>query len=250
MKTKIQIKSIWGSVLFEFEKEDNSIKKTLEEAVINRADLRGAYLRGAYLQRADLQGAYLRGAYLRGAYLQRADLQGAYLRGADLQRADLQGADLQGADLQGADLQGADLQGADLRGAYLRGADLQGADLRGADLQGADLQKIYNVTTILPEGELIVWKKLKYGLIAKLLIQAKVKRVNAIGTRKCRFECAKVLAIYHGKKRVAEGFGIYDEKLKYIVGNTVHPDSFDPSPLVVCSNGIHAFITRQEAEDY
>ena len=103
---KIQIKSIFGSVLFEHESNDNTIKETVIEAVKNKADLQGAYLQGAYLQGADLQGAYLQGAYLRGAYLQGADLQGANLRGADLRGADLWGADLQGADLQGADLQG------------------------------------------------------------------------------------------------------------------------------------------------
>ena len=44
MKTKIEIKSIWGSILFEYEKENNSIKDTLIEAIKG-----GAYLRGAYL---------------------------------------------------------------------------------------------------------------------------------------------------------------------------------------------------------
>ncbi len=33
MKTKIEIKSVFGSVLFEFEKENNSIRETLMEAV-------------------------------------------------------------------------------------------------------------------------------------------------------------------------------------------------------------------------
>lgn len=59
MKTKIEIKSIWGSVLFEYEKENNSVKETLIEAVKRGADLRGANLRGAYLGGADLRGAYL-----------------------------------------------------------------------------------------------------------------------------------------------------------------------------------------------
>lgn len=49
MKTKIEIKSISGQVLFEYEKENNTIKDTLEEAVRN-----GAYLRGADLGGADL----------------------------------------------------------------------------------------------------------------------------------------------------------------------------------------------------
>ena len=210
MKTKIQIKTVMGSLLFEFEKEDNSIKETLIEAVMRRADLQGA---------------------------------------------DLRGADLQGANLQGADLWGADLQGADLRGAYLQGADLQGAylwraNLRRTDLQGADLQKIYAVNTILPDGELIVWKKLRGDIIAKLLIPTKAKRVNAIGSRKCRFEYAKVLAIYDGEKEVNNGRGMHDSDFIYTVGETVKPDKFDDSPLIECSNGIHAFITRQEAEDY
>ena len=44
---KIQIKSIWGEVLFEHEKENNTIKDTLEEAVKQGANLNGANLYGA-----------------------------------------------------------------------------------------------------------------------------------------------------------------------------------------------------------
>ena len=49
MKTKIEIKSIFGSVLFEHESENNTIKKTLEEAVNSGADLEYANLGDAYL---------------------------------------------------------------------------------------------------------------------------------------------------------------------------------------------------------
>ena len=66
-KVKIQIKSVFGKVLFEYEKEDNTIKDTLVEAVKRGADLRGADLRGADLSGADLRGADLRGADLSGA---------------------------------------------------------------------------------------------------------------------------------------------------------------------------------------
>lgn len=67
MKIKIEIKHwITGSVLFEFEKTENTIMDTLIEACKNKKDLTGAYL----------TGAYLRGAYLRGAYLTGADLTG------------------------------------------------------------------------------------------------------------------------------------------------------------------------------
>ena len=85
---KIEIKHRWfGKVLFSYEKEDNTIKDTLVEAVKQKT-----YLRGAYLSGADLSGAYLRGAYLSGAYLSGADLSGADLSGADLSGAYLSGA--------------------------------------------------------------------------------------------------------------------------------------------------------------
>ena len=80
MLVKIQIRSIFGKVLFELEKENNTIRETLEEAVRVGADLRGANL-----ESADLRGANLRGANLRGADLESADFGGANLRGANLE---------------------------------------------------------------------------------------------------------------------------------------------------------------------
>jgi uncharacterized protein YjbI with pentapeptide repeats len=59
MKIKIDIKSVFGNVLFSFEKENNTIKDTLEEA-----NLRGADLRGAYLEDANFEGTNLINAYL------------------------------------------------------------------------------------------------------------------------------------------------------------------------------------------
>jgi len=104
---KIEIKSRFnGSALFAHYKEENSIKITLEAAVMAGADLAGANLAGA-----DLAGAYLAGANLAGADLARADLAGAYLAGANLARANLARANLAGANLDGANLDGANLAG-------------------------------------------------------------------------------------------------------------------------------------------
>ena len=67
-KIKIEIKNSWtGEILFEYEKENNTIKDTLVEAVSRGADLRDAYLRDAYLRGADLRDADLCGADLRDA---------------------------------------------------------------------------------------------------------------------------------------------------------------------------------------
>ena len=298
MKTTIQIKSIFGKLLFEFEKEKNSVKETLQEAHKQSANLRNANLYGANLYGANLRGANLRGANLRGTDLYGADLYGANLRGANLRGTDLRGANLcnanlrnadlsdanlrnanlYGANLYGANLRNANLRGADLRNANLRGADLHdanlcgadlrnadlsdanlcGADLRnadlcGADLRGADLKKLITQTTILPQGDLIVWKKLCDNVLAKLLVPSKAKRVNAAGSRKCRFEYVQTLALYKDGKFLPKsyvGIGKYDSSTIYKVGEITKPDSFDPSPLIECSHGIHAFITREEAVEY
>jgi hypothetical protein len=222
---KIQIKSIWGAILFEYEKENNTMKDTLMEAV-----RKGAYLCDAYLSGADLRGAYLRGA----------DLRGAYLRGADLR----------GADLRGADLSGADLRGAYLRGAYLRGAYLRGADLRGADLRGA--KELPFVPFACPsDGAFIGWKKVSNHLIM-LEIPEDAKRCSCT-SNKCRCDKAKVLGITNLKTEefVSEIKNTsYSPYVTYVVGEMVYPDSFDENRWNECSHGIHFFINKQEAINY
>ena len=81
---KIQIKSIFGKVLFEYEKENNTIKETVEKAIKENADL--SY---ADLSSADLSSANLRSANLRSADLRSADLSSANLSSADLSSANL-----------------------------------------------------------------------------------------------------------------------------------------------------------------
>ena len=80
---KIEIKTIYGSLLFEFEKENNTVKDTLIEAVKTGACLTDADLTGANLTDANLTDADLTGADLRGANLTGADLRGVDLRGVD-----------------------------------------------------------------------------------------------------------------------------------------------------------------------
>ena len=157
-------------------------------------------------------------------------------------KADLAGAYLAGADFAGADLRGANLAGADLAGAALAGADLAGADLRGADLAGADLSELIAQRTILPDGDLIGWKKLSKGAICKLSIPANAKRVGGLVGRKCRAEFVVVLE--------GAGVSLHDSVTSYYPGKTVKPDSFDPDPVKECAPGIHFFITRAEAESF
>lgn len=95
---KISIKNRWtGSILFEYSSVDNTLAKTVTEALKGNANLRGADLRGANLRGATLCGATLCGADLRDADLCDADLCDANLCDANLRGANLRGANLCGA---------------------------------------------------------------------------------------------------------------------------------------------------------
>ena len=156
-----------------------------------------------------------------------------------------------GADLRGANLYGANLYGADLRGADLRGASLCGAGLRGANLKEAkNAELIIAKTRILAEGDIIGYKKLSGGLIAKLLIPSTAKRSHAFG-RKCRASEAKVLCIWNGETEVESGTSDYDSSFVFRVGETVTPkEPFSEEWMEECESGIHFYITRIEAENH
>ena len=100
---KITIKSIFENVLFEHTCENNTLLKTLKEALKEDIDLKYVNLSGAKLSSADL----------RCANLSSADLSSADLSGAKLRHVDLSGAKLRYADLKGADLSSANLIGSD-----------------------------------------------------------------------------------------------------------------------------------------
>ena len=82
MKTKIQIKSVFGKVIFEFEKENNTVRDTVSEAIKSSADLSSANLSSADLRYANLSSANLRYADLSFANLSSADLSSANLSSA------------------------------------------------------------------------------------------------------------------------------------------------------------------------
>jgi hypothetical protein len=181
-----------------------------------------------------------------GANLSRANLSRANLSEANLSEANLSGANLSWADLYRANLYRADLSGANLSGANLSGADLSWANLSWANLSEANLSGAKLPKFQIPqEGTLTVWKKAKYGVLVKLLIPENARRTGSLVGRKCRAEFALPLEIYNSSKEVETTKGF-----KYTKNTLVYPDSYNDDIRIECTNGIHFFLTKEEAEEY
>lgn len=100
------------------------------------------------------------------------------------------------------------------------GLAVQWAVKSGANLSGAkDADYAIACTRILPDGDLIGWKKCKDGVIVKLRIPEAAKRSHAFG-RKCRAEYADVLEV----NGADVGIGQHDGKTEYKTGQRVTPD--------------------------
>ena len=223
-----QIKSITGKILFEVKKE-KSAKELLEQAVRQNTDLTYSNLKGADLRCCDL-------------------------RGCELEDVDLKGTDLEGANLKNSNLRGCNLRGADLTYSNLMGCDLRGTDLTYSNLVGADLEinKIKHLFQIVPEeGSFVAWKKGENSCILKLLISTP-KRHNYLTGRKCRAEYVDVLNIWDSKgNKIKECQNeTYGTRVQYTAGKRTYADSYNPDPRIECSNGIHFFPTRKEAEEW
>jgi hypothetical protein len=122
-----------------------------------------------------------------------------------------------------------------------------------------------NIKDIIPqlcpeEGSFIGYKDVAitvehgYGsAIAVLEIPADADRLTGING-KCRCSKAKVVRIETLDGEIlSDTIGIsptHDNKIKYIPGEMVYPDSFDNNILVECSHGIHFFMSKKEAIDY
>ena len=144
-----------------------------------------------------------------------------------------------------ADLRGANLREANLREADLRVADLCRADLYEADLRGADLPSY----KICPEkGSFRAFKALSGGLVIEVEVFSSAKRTNSLTGRKCR--ASKIKCITGPSKRNKCLGWRTEAGVYYYKGAIVEADSFDDDIRLECTNGIHFFMTKEEAEEW
>lgn len=214
-----------------------------------RLDLRGADLSNCNLTDADLRRANLARVNLERATLIRTNLREANLTGANCHCIRWWGADLGKAFCQRMFAAFVSFRKVNLTGAMLLGADLTMADMSEA-IFGDDWMTRLQLakTKIIPEGSVIGYKRLRGGRIAKLLIPAQARRSNAFG-RRCRAEYAQVISIEKDGKPAAYAYSRYDHEFEYRVGETAYPSGFDENRFNDCSDGIHFFLTYEEAEE-
>jgi hypothetical protein len=138
---RIEIRSRFGGrVLFAHEKENNSVKATLEAGIRAGVDFYGADLSNAWLYRAELSCARLPCALLSGSNISWANLIGANLSGSDLTDVDLSYTDMSAADMSKTKLINTNMEGATLDGACLDNANAAMANFDRAELNGASFR--------------------------------------------------------------------------------------------------------------
>ena len=211
-------------------------------ADLEGADLHDLNLEGVNLSFANLRNANLSGTNLNNANLTSADLQGACLQSADLRDACLHYANLHDADLRNAIFYYTNLCKANLEGTDLDGADMYGANLFGTDMYGANGRCVeYKKGKMLSES-IIGYKKCKDNIIVTLEIPRGVI-VFSISGNKCRTNKAKVIDI-EGADRAYSTY----QYMSYYVGDEITVYNFNCEYNEECSNGIHFYMTREEAE--
>lgn len=109
----MKLTDLQGKILYEG--RFTTIRRAVEAAVRDGADLSGANLRRAMLRHAVLDGAVLKGACLWGATLDHAQMTGADLSHADCRAAQMKEICLAESICRRTDFRGAYLQGAIVR---------------------------------------------------------------------------------------------------------------------------------------
>jgi len=245
------------------------------------ADLSYSNLKGANLKYAILAYSNLCGTSLRYTNLYCANLCCSILSDSDLSKADLQYANLTDCDLSYADLHNASLHNSILRYSTLTGAILDNANFTEASLHNsilidtslndtcflranlahtvmnnADGKQIEYIKGKILTEPLIGYKKCTNYYYKKdptdvmrdITVTLEIPRgaiVFSVNGGKCRTNRAKVIDI-EGANRAFS----FHKYMTYYVGDEFTIYNFNCEYNMECGEGIHFFLTREEAEAY
>lgn len=234
-----------------------------------RAILEDVDLSYVNLSHVNLRYAILDNVNLENADLHKSDLTFTTIRNSDFTHADLNHARLDQAKIYNCTFYRARFYSAQLYQTYfdntiLCGAEFCRADLSRATLNNTNIDQAYleacilykthmdNATGSLIEyrrgkiltESIIGYKKCQNDVIVTLEIP-KDAIVFSISGTKCRTNKAKVIAI-DGADRAFSNFC----RMTYYVGDEFNIKDFNCEYNRECANGIHFFMTREEAEAY
>ena len=224
------------------------------KADLNKTDLSYVDFGGMNLRNINFSGANLNFAKFYDADLRFANFEKADLSHAGLQRANLYKANLRMTHLHNTDFLKANLYGANFWSAVMTDFTiLAGTNINNATFENCNLVKntknangklaTYRLGKILTE-DIIGYKKCRDDIIVTLKIPRGAIVFSINGT-KCRTNKAKVIAIDGAKKAVS-----MHQYMSYYVGDEFTIYNFDCRYNTECGEGIHFFMTREEAEQY
>lgn len=203
----------------------------------------------------DLSELNLQFAILTHNRFRATNFKSSNLSGADLSNCILYGSDFRLANLYGARLNGNDFFNVDLRNADMRYAEINGSNFRDARTNDTNIENVrINTFTngyplACPEKGAFTAYKRAQGYIIELLVPENAQRSSAFG-RKCRCDRAEVVSITKRDGAPADVNSLhsdYDENFIYTIGEMASVEDFDTNRWHECSQGIHFFITREEA---
>lgn len=255
----------------------------LRQAILHGANLSNSCFISCNLSVADLSYSNLSGCLLIDADLSLANLDSSNLCKADLSKANLVNSNLSGCCLENAKLDFAYLDYADLKYANLTYATIKHSSLYYANLSNATIEYTlftnsdidgvlfdnakgnnieYRKGIILTES-IIGYKKCRSFEHHDVIVTLEIPKdaiVFSINGDKCRTNKAKVISINliededievnraHSSS-IIKYYG-YDYYLSYYIGDEINIKNFNYQYNVECAEGIHFFMTKEEAIKY
>ncbi|MBC2576355.1 pentapeptide repeat-containing protein [Peptostreptococcus canis] len=159
---------------------------------------------------------------------------------------------------RGAVLVDASLFSVDFRGCDLSDTECDGADFTASLLRDANLENLHHTDRTIhfkmscpEEGYFFGYKKCFNDRMVKLLIPKDARRSSGT-TNACRCDKAKTVAITNldGTGSYTEANSFVDGEFVYKLGEMSYADSFNPDRWLESSNGIHFWMSFEEALAY
>lgn len=280
----IDLKSTTGRVLFSYTCENNTYEKTIKKALVDNVCLSDLLLVNVDLTNVDMSDLAICDAVFINCNLsctkwERADILNTVFTNVKFTDTKFLTASIRESSFINCNLLNTEFTKCEFYELVFVGCDNNYSKFR--DNQGFDsitfddmFVDVFNNTIVTDsyyplrcpsDGVFIGWKRVKYSegfgkdrkyALIKLEIPEDAKRVSAssLFDRRCRCSKAKVLEIrdVDTNKSMNSVVNRNNEarKLRYVVGETVYPDSFNDNRWDACTHGIHFFINKQDALEY